>query len=179
MRYSIAFKNLPFEPEKRQVIYVENQFDERINTVIKRNYEQIKWTFKRANFDFVYFPMFFNDEETKEKILYYAPYLTSDIIEKSELRSSYLLRYMSHIENQEKIMPSFLYAPSIEDDEWIFQGQSIDIAEDENASFVKGIDSLVFDIEEELARYQQKSERRFDKDIDEGIDNDDVRFHIG
>ena len=179
MRYSIAFKNLPFEPEKRQVIYVENQYDERINAVIKRNYEQIKWTFKQANLDFVYLPMFFNDEETKEKILYYAPYLTSDIIEKAELRSSYLLRYMCHIENKEKITPSFLYAPSKEDDEWFFQGQSIDIAEDENASFVKGINNLVLDIEEELARNQQKSEKRFDEDIDEGIDDVDVRFHIG
>lgn len=179
MRYSIAFKNLPFEPEKRQVIYVENQYDERINAIIKNNYEQIKWTFKQANLDFVYLPMFFNDEETKEKILYYAPYLTSDIIEKAELRSSYLLRYMSHIENREKIMPSFLYAPSKEDDEWIFQGMSIDIAEDENVSFIKGIDSLVFDIEEELVRNQQKSERRFDEDIDEGIDDVDVRFRFG
>ena len=179
MRYSIAFKNLPFEPEKRQVIYVENQYDERTNAVIKRNYEQIKWTFKQANFDFVYLPMFFNDEETKEKILYYAPYLTSDIIEKAELHSSYLLRYMSHIENREKIMPSFLYAPSKEDDEWIFQGMSIDIAEDENVSFIKGIDSLVFDIEEELVRNQQKSERRFDEDIDEGIGDVDVRFRFG
>lgn len=164
MRYSIAFKNLPFEPEKRQVIYVENQYDERINTFIKRNYEQIKWAFKQANFDFVYLPMFFNDEETREKILYYAPYLTSDIIEKAELRSSYLLRYMCHIENKEKITPSFLFAPSKEDDEWIFQGQSIDIAEDEDVRFIKGIDRLVFDIEEELARNQQKSERRFDED---------------
>lgn len=173
MKYSIAFKNLPFEPEKRQVIYVENQYDERINAVIKRNYEQIKWTFKQANLDFVYLPMFFNDEETKEKILYYAPYLTSDIIEKAELRSSYLLRYMCHIENKEKIMPSFLYAPSKEDDEWIFQGLSIDFAEEEDANFIKGIDSLVFDVEEELARKQQKSESRSDEDKE-----NDVRFSL-
>ena len=173
MRYSIAFKNLPFEPEKRQVIYVENQYDERINAVIKRNYEQIKWTFKQANLDFVYLPMFFNDEETKEKILYYAPYLTSDIIEKAELRSSYLLRYMCHIENKEKITPSFLYAPSKEDYKWIFQGLSIDIAEDENSNFIKGIDSFVFDVEEELARNQQERESRFDE-VKENV----VRFSL-
>jgi hypothetical protein len=101
---------LPFKPEDRQVIYVENQYDERINTIIKKHYEQLKWSFKRANLDFVYLPMFFNDDETKEKILYYAPYITSEIIEKAELRSSYLLGYMSHVENREKIMPSFLCA---------------------------------------------------------------------
>ena len=96
MKYSIALKNLPFEPERRQVIYVENQYDERINAFIKDNYDQLRWTFKRSNLDFIYFPMFFNDEEIKEKVLYYAPYLTTEIIEKAELRSSYLLSYMSH-----------------------------------------------------------------------------------
>ena len=34
MKYSIAFRGLPFELEKRQVIYVENLYDERINAII-------------------------------------------------------------------------------------------------------------------------------------------------
>lgn len=84
MNYSIAFKNLPFEPERRQVIYVENRYDERINSIIRGRYNWLKWTFKRANLDFVYLPMFFNDEEIKEKVLYYAPYLTEEIMDKVE-----------------------------------------------------------------------------------------------
>jgi len=125
MKYSIAFRGLPFEPERRQVIYVENLYDERINAIIKEIYEQLKWTFKRANLDFIYLPMFFNDEETREKVLYYAPYLTTDIMEKAELQSSYLLNYMSHGENREKIAPSLIYSPKSDNDEWIFQGQTI------------------------------------------------------
>ena len=117
MRYSIALKDLPFEPEGRQVIYVENQYDDRINALIKDNYEQIKWTFNRANLGFVYLPMFFNDEEIKDKILYYAPYLTEEIMEKVELRSSHLLGYMSHPENKPKIIPSFLFAPKKDNNE--------------------------------------------------------------
>jgi hypothetical protein len=31
MKYSIAFKGLPFEPDKKQVIYVENQYDELVS----------------------------------------------------------------------------------------------------------------------------------------------------
>ena len=127
MRYSIAFKDLPFKPEERQVIYVENLYDERINGIIRDNYERIKWNFKQANLDFVYLPMFFNDEEIKEKVLYYAPYLTSEIMEKVELRSSYLLGYMRHIENKDKIKPSFLFAPCQDEDGWKFQGITIDI----------------------------------------------------
>ena len=150
MRYSIAFKNLPFEPEKRQVIYVENQYDERINAIIKEKYDWLKYQFKRANLDFVYLPMFFNDEEIKEKVLYYAPYLTSEIMEKVELRSSYLLGYMSHIENKVKIMPSFLYAPQKEEDEWVFQGQTIDLFEVDDHAVNKWFEDSIYEIEEEL-----------------------------
>lgn len=172
MRYSIAFKNLPFEPEKRQVIYVENQYDERINAFIKNNYEQIKASFKELLLDFVYLPMFFNDEETKKKILYYAPYLTSDIIERVELRSSYLLRYMSHIENREKIMPSFLYAPYIEDDEWIFHGMPFVFDGDDKDSVKQWSRGVAFDIAVDF-KSPKDSGRLFDEDYDDG-----VRFSI-
>ena len=159
MKYSIAFKDLPFMPEDRQVIYVENQYDERINAIIKEKYNLLKYQFKRANLDFVYLPMFFDDEEIKEKVLYYAPYLTSEIMEKVELRSSYLLGYMSHLENKVKIMPSFLYAPQKEGDEWVFQGLTIDISEKENFSINNWFEDTIYDIEEELtpithSRYQ-------------------------
>ena len=150
MNYSIAFKNLPFEPEERQVIYVENLFDERINAIIKDNYESLKWNFKRANLDFVYLPMFFNDEKIKEKVLYYAPYLTSEIMEKIELRSSYLLKYMSHIENKVNIKPSFLYSPKRENDEWIFQGITIDLDDNGKKAVSLRLSDIVLDIEDDL-----------------------------
>ena len=168
MKYSIALKNLPFEPERRHVIYVENQYDERINAFIKDNYDQLRWTFKRSNLDFIYFPMFFNDEEIKEKVLYYAPYLTTEIIEKAELRSSYLLSYMSHQENREKITPSLLYSPQKEDDEWIFQGQTIDIDGDERNLIIQWFENVVAEIEEAVILKPKHLERRYDEDIDEG-----------
>ena len=151
MKYSIAFKSLPFEPDERQVIFVENKYDERINTIIKRHYEQLKWTFKRANLDFVYLPMFFNDEETKEKVLYYAPYLTTDIMEKAELRSSYLLEYMSHQENREKITSSLLYSPKKDNEEWIFQGQTIEINGDGRSLIIQWFEDVAAEIEEGLS----------------------------
>ena len=170
MRYSIAFKGLPFEPEKRQVIYVENLYDERINAIIKDIYEQLKWTFKRANLDFIYLPMFFNDEETKEKILYYAPYLTSEIIENAELRNNYLLSYMSNLGNRDKIGPSLIYAPQKEDDEWIFQGQSIDLDEKNKNSFLRLIEDFIADMEEDLESSRQRLHVILDdEDSDDGI----------
>ena len=83
MKYSIAFKDLPFEPETRQVIYVENQYDGRINAIIMENYEWLKRAFSQADLEFIYLPMFFKDEDMETKIRYYAPYLTADVIDKS------------------------------------------------------------------------------------------------
>ena len=165
MNYSIAFKDLPFEPEERQVIYVENQYDERINAIIREKYDWLKWHFKRANLDFVYLPMFFNDEEIREKVLYYAPYLTSEIMEKIELRSSYLLGYMCHIENKEKIKPSFLYAPEIEETEWIFKGQTIDFDDNDDHAINKWLEDAITEIEEELAPVTSK--RCIRRNVDE------------
>lgn len=161
MRYSITFKGLPFEPEKRQVIYVENLYDERINSLIKDNYHHVKWIFERANLDFVYLPMFFNDEETKEKVLYYAPYLTTEIIEKAELRSNYLLGYMSHIENREKVTPSLIYSPKSDNEEWVFQGQTIDIDGNGGLS-IQWFENVVAEIEEEISEEE----------------SNDIRLHI-
>ena len=172
MKYSIAFRKLPFEPVERQVIYVENQYDERINALVKDNYQQIKWIFNRANLDFIYLPMFFNDEETKERVLYYAPYLTSEIIEKAELRSSYLLGYMSHQENRDKITPSLLYSPQKDCEEWIFQGQSIDINGDEQSLIIQWFEDTAAEIEDELSEEESNRIRlhvRHDEDEDDGV----------
>lgn len=167
MRYSITFRDLPFEPERRQVIYVENQYDERINKIIIVNYERLKWIFKQSNLDFIYLPMFFNDEEIKEKVLYYAPYLTSEIIEKTELRSCYLLGYMSHLENKGKIVPSLLFAPKKEDNEWIFHGQTIDLDSENTNEVIHWFEDIIFDIDEELASTEVHCCIRYDEDLEE------------
>ena len=172
MKYTVAFKGLPFEPDKKQVIYVENQYDERINAIIRDIYEQLKWTFKRANLDFIYLPMFFNDEETKEKILYYAPYLTSEIIENAELRNNYLLSYMSNLGNRDKIGPSLIYAPQKEDDEWIFQGQSIDLDEKNKYSFLRLIEDFIADMEEDI----ESSRQRLHVVLDDEESNDGILY---
>ena len=167
MRYSISFRSLPFEPERRQVIYVENKYDESINKIIKDNYERLKWIFKQSNLDFVYLPMFFNDEEIKEKVLYYAPYLTEEIIEKTELRSSYLLGYMRNLENKGEIAPSLLFVPEKEDEEWIFQGQTIDLDFDNTNEIIHWFENIIFDIDEELASEEVHRYIRFDEDLEE------------
>ncbi len=157
MRYSIAFKDLPFVPDTQQVIYVENQYNEHVNAVIKEKYEWLRWRLRQRGLDFVYFPMFFDDEDVREKVMYHAPYLTSEIMNQVELRSSYLLGFMSHIENIVKISPSFLYAPWKEEDEWVFRGLTLD----DGNNVAKTIEWIIDDV---------RGERRYSEDIDEPME---------
>ena len=122
--YSTALKNIPFSPEPKQVIYVENIYDENINCFIKENYEELTEGFKKKKMEFIYLPFFFNDAELQKKIQYYAPYL--DLSKSSSLSSSYILDFMLRPENRIHIAPSLLFYPRQGTDEWVFRGIAID-----------------------------------------------------
>lgn len=126
MKFGIALNNLPFEPNTKQVIYVENHFDENVNAFIKDNYDALVAEFRIHGLDFVYMPLYFNSEDIEAKVRYYAPYLVSQITEEEKLRNSYLLDFMVRPENRTKIPSSLLFAPKLELGEWIFKGLSLD-----------------------------------------------------
>jgi len=56
MSYTISFKNLPFSPNRCQIIYVENAYDEEMNAFLLANYENICKSFREIDFDFRYLP---------------------------------------------------------------------------------------------------------------------------
>ena len=118
--YNISFKNIPFTPEKEQVIYVENIFDEKANNFIRDKYDELELLFKVAGLEFVYLPLYYNMDVVKEKVQYYAPYLISQINAPETLRSSYLLDFMLHPENRPAILPSLLFSPKQRVDDWVF-----------------------------------------------------------
>ena len=126
MKFSIALNNLPFNPDAKQVIYVESNFDEKVNAFIKDNYDALVAEFNIHGLDFVYLPLYFNADDIETKVRYYAPYLVSQIKEQDKLRSSFLLDFMVRPENRTKIPPSLLFAPKQEQSEWVFQGLSLD-----------------------------------------------------
>ena len=146
--YTIALKDLPFEPEKRQVIYVENHFDEKVNSFIKDNYDKLVEEFRKNNLEFVYLPMYFNTSEQKEKLQYYAPYLTSQTSDYA--LNSYLLDFMLRPENRVTISPSLLFYPEQRRDEWVFRAFNIDDMVEDNTTIsdivlkVKDVSTIVF-----------------------------------
>lgn len=146
--YTITFKDIPFEPEKGQVIYVENYFDEKVNAFIKDNYDKLVEEFRKDDLEFVYLPMYFNASEQKEKMQYYAPYLTSQT--SNHALNSYLLDFMLRPENRVTIPPSLLFCPNQRQNEWVFRAFSIDDMIENNSTIsdvvlkVKDVSTIVF-----------------------------------
>ena len=146
--YTITFKDIPFEPEKGQVIYVENYFDEKVNAFIKDNYDKLVEEFRKDDLEFVYLPMYFNASEQKEKMQYYAPYLTSQT--SNHALNSYLLDFMLRPENRVTIPPSLLFCPNQRQNEWVFRAFSIDDMIENNSTIsdivlkVKDVSAIVF-----------------------------------
>lgn len=73
MVVDIAFRNLPFVPEKGEVIYVEQSYHNQLNDFIRNNYEWLRDTFAQHHLHFCYLPL-----QAEETIGYYAPYLTTE-----------------------------------------------------------------------------------------------------
>ena len=144
MNFRVSFKNLPFIPQNDQIIYVEGRYDETMNRLIRNNHESLKEDFSRLGYEFIYLPLLCRSKEIKEKIRYYAPYLTSGIMESCEKDSSYILQFMEHPENKDRIPTGFIYRPRKEgDDLWIYKGFSVDSQAFVNRSFASTLIGIV------------------------------------
>ena len=105
-RFYIPFRKLPFKLDEKQIIYIENEFDEKANAFIGRNHKRITRYFKSRGYSFCYMPKLatqFNDEVYK----YHRPTYHNGCA--TSVGSSYLLDYMSHPQDRTNIAPSLLY----------------------------------------------------------------------
>lgn len=177
--YTITFKDIPFEPEKAQVIYVENHFDEKVNSFIRNNYDKLVKEFRKNNLEFVYLPMYFNASEQKEKMQYYAPYLTSQT--SNHALNSYLLDFMLRPENRVTIPPSLLFCPEQRRDEWVFRAFNIDdmVENDTTTSDivlkVKDVSAIVF-APVGVVEFNRVSTHKEDKPTSEEVSEPDAPY---
>lgn len=127
MTDTIAFRNLPFVPEPNQVIYVESGFDPAINAHIEEKYHILCNTLTDIGLEFVYLPLHFGkDRKLEEKVRYYAPYITTEIVQDRSIGSDFMLRYLSDKELASSVSPCLLHSPVQADDEWVFQVHPIE-----------------------------------------------------
>lgn len=142
MNYQLSFANLPFKPDRSQVIYVEEFYDEQANRFITDNYHELRQWFEYRGYEFIYLPMLFKDEELKRKVLYYAPYLETKIVADKSLRSSYLLNFLSSSYLGEAVKPSILFGPERCGDEWLFQACELPLSGVASKDIIQLLDAV-------------------------------------
>lgn len=97
--HRVTIDNLPFNPVRGQVIYVDYDNNKRINSFIVSNYDWLRSMFRENGLEFCYLPLL-----GEELISYHAPYLSDK--QRQDLLQS-IPSIASLIETQS---PSLLYA---------------------------------------------------------------------
>lgn len=104
----ILFKELPFRPDRNQVFYIENGYDEEVNDFIRSHYIDLKSMFGQFGMDFYYLPYLLREQEIEAKVRYYAPYLSSKLLVQ-KVQSNAFVPFISDTEVKANLKPSFLF----------------------------------------------------------------------
>lgn len=103
--HKVTIDNLPFNPVRGQVIFVDSDNNKRINSFIVSNYDWLRNMFRERGLDFCYLPLL-----GEELISYHAPYL-SDKQRQDLLQSVPSIASLIEVQS-----PSLLYALDDEGD---------------------------------------------------------------
>ena len=121
----VTVHNIPFVPDKKEVFYLENEYDEAANKFIRENIGYIKELFAKKGLQFTYLP---DKKLDITKLEIYAKYLYPNLKTKPDgnfdneaivfkngsisLKSSFLLDYMVRPENRKNVKSSFAWLGS-------------------------------------------------------------------
>lgn len=108
MHFTLGLKKLPFEQVEKQAIYVESEYNEKVNRYILKNYDLIRAHFAEQGWEFVYLPKLVEELKDAEIVRYNAPYATG-IKDDVHFGSDFLLQFMLHPENKTGFPPSLIY----------------------------------------------------------------------
>ena len=115
MPYTLALKNLPFEPDRTQIIYIDGTRNAEVASLIEYNYFGLRRSFEARGYDFCYIPYLKKELDNFDKIHYNAPYAKNGHA-KYITDDNFILKYMLEPEKRGEIPPSLLYyIPDFED----------------------------------------------------------------
>ena len=103
----IRFRELPFQPDRNQVFYIENGYDIKANDFIRGNYADLKSMFRRIGMDFYYLPYLMEEHDIEAQIRYYAPYLSPKLLVQ-RVKSNAFVQFLPD-DAKEYLRPSFLF----------------------------------------------------------------------
>lgn len=104
----LLFKDLPFQPSRNQVFYIENGYDADVNNFIQSNYSELKSVFANNGMDFFYLPYLLREHDIEAKVRYYAPYLSSQLLT-TKVQSNALVPYLSDDDTRKNLQPSLVF----------------------------------------------------------------------
>lgn len=104
----LLFKDLPFQPSRNQVFYIENGYDADVNNFIQSNYFDLKSVFANNGMDFYYLPYLLREHDIEAKVRYYAPYLSSALLT-TKVQSNALVPYLSDDDTRKNLQPSLVF----------------------------------------------------------------------
>ena len=73
MPYTLALKNLPFEPDRTQIIYIDGSQNAEVASLIEYNYFGLRRCFEARGYDFCYIPDLKKELDNFDTIHYNAP----------------------------------------------------------------------------------------------------------
>ena len=111
-RFAFRLKDLPFKPTSCEIIYVENEYNDKLDSLIRRNLGFIQECLNKSQYfksKFVYLPYLIKEISLEEQAIgYIAPYLKEKSPSSSiTIKSSTLLDFMLVPENRKNITPCF------------------------------------------------------------------------
>lgn len=162
MIYTLGLTELPFEPDKKQIIFTEGKHDDKVTDLIRWNWGEIRRSFESRNYQFCYIPYMQEDLLRGERLHYNAPFAKTTREAELLADPNFILDYVLHPEDRENIPPSLLFVnPTFHDDAFpeaknLFRAISLSASSfegDEGLSRV--LDSIIHDI-----RYKEDDSER-------------------
>jgi len=180
MFFYLGLKDLPFEPEARQIIYAEGKFDLGINWHIFENYNAIRNIFRRKGYDFIFLPCIVDEimYASPDIIKYNAPYSRGMKFRFPAMTNDYILQFMAHPENRSKVPPSLLYrvdiprrkSPGVD---LYMRGLSLSEKNFDTTNLVRALLAVIQDIGEDEEYFCSKASEHLDLGIYSEMDDYD------
>ena len=152
---------IPFELDDKQIIYVENEYDEAVNNFIVANYKEISNHFKSKGYEFCYLPMLSSEFDIESR-KYHNP--TCDSNSNVAIKSDFLLNYLENQTDRASIKPSLLFVNEkghSVDSSWVGAGvYAAKIGDISNCS--KSLSNILWWVEK--CKYKESPDTIKDKD---------------
>lgn len=109
MTFTLDLHKLPFKPDSKQIIFVAGEHNEKVSALVEEHLESICEHYQIRGYTFCYIPQMKRSLMTDGKLLYNAPYADASVADEDDISDDFILDYMVHSENKDKVTPALLY----------------------------------------------------------------------